>query len=85
LSYSVRVLRRAQKELSRLPSRDYERVRDRIRALADEPRRHGCSKLAGREGWRLRVGDFRVIYEIDDSGAKVTILHGGHRRDIYRR
>ena len=85
MSYSVRVLRRAQKELSRLPSRDYERVRDRIRALADEPRPHGCSKLAWRDGWRLRVGDFRVIYEIDDSAAKVTILHVGHRRDIYRR
>ena len=85
MSYSVWVLRRAQKELSRLPSGTYVKVRDRILALADDPRPHSSRKLAGREGWRLRVGDFRVIYEIDDSGSKVTVLHVGHRRDIYRR
>lgn len=84
MSYSIWVLRRAQKELSRLPGGTYEKVRDRIRTLADEPRPHGCRKLAGREGWRIRVGDFRVIYEIDDRADKVTILHVGHRRDVYR-
>ena len=41
-------------------------------------------KLAGREGWRIRVGNYRVIYEIDDSARQVTILHVGHRKDVYR-
>jgi mRNA interferase RelE/StbE len=55
-----------------------------IDALATEPRPHGGKKLAGREGWRLRVGDYRAVYEIDDAGKKVTILDVGHRREIYR-
>ena len=84
MSYSVWVLRRAQKEIARLPKDSYNQVRDRIRALADDPRPRGCRKLSGREGWRLRVGTYRVLYEIDDEGDKVTVLHVGHRRDVYR-
>ncbi len=85
MSYSVWVLRRAQKELARLPKDSYERVRDRIRALSDDPRPAGCRKLAGREGWRLRVGAYRVVYEIEDAEERITVLHVGHRRDIYSR
>jgi len=44
----------------------------------------GCRKLVGREGWRIRVGNYRVIYEIDEIRHILTILHVGHRRDIYR-
>ena len=84
MSYSVWVLRRAQKELSNLPKNTYARLRTRILALADEPRPPGCRKLSGRDGWRLRVGDYRVVYEIDDAMERVTILHVGHRRDVYR-
>ncbi|MCH7664512.1 MAG: type II toxin-antitoxin system RelE/ParE family toxin [Acidobacteria bacterium] len=84
MNRSVWVLRRAQKELARLPKDSYERVRDRIRALAEDPRPPGCLKLVGREGWRLRVGNYRVVYEIDDAEEKITVLHVGHRRDIYR-
>lgn len=43
----------------------------------------GCKKLVGREGWRIRAGDYRAIYEIDDAQQKVTVLHIGNRRDIY--
>jgi len=84
MRYSLHILRRAQKELAGLPPRDYERACDAIRALADEPRPHGCSKLIGREGWRIRTGDYRVVYEIDDEEQSVTIVHVGHRRDVYR-
>jgi len=84
LSYTVLILRRAQKELAQLPSEAYERVCDAIRALVQDPRPPGCLKLTGREGWRIRVGDYRVIYEIDDKQQVVTILHIGHRRDVYR-
>jgi mRNA interferase RelE/StbE len=84
MTYTIAVLRRAQKELQRLPRADYERVRDAIRALADEPRPPGCVALTGRDGWRIRVGNYRVIYEINDTQHLVTMLHVGHRRDVYR-
>jgi len=84
VSYTVAILRRAQKELTQLPAGAYERVRDAIYALAEHPRPPGCLKLTGREGWRLRVADYRVIYEIDDEQQLVTVLHIGHRRDVYR-
>jgi mRNA interferase RelE/StbE len=83
VSYRVEVLRRAVKALSKLPGRDYERVRDAIRALELEPRPPGCKKLVGRDGWRIRVGRYRVIYEIADVVRVVTVLDVGHRKDIY--
>ena len=84
MPYTVTILRRAQRELAQVPPGSYERVRDAIRALAENPRPSGSTTLAAREGWRIRVGDFRVIYEIDDHQQTVTILHIGHRRDVYR-
>lgn len=84
MSYDIAILRRAQKELTELSTGVYERVRDSIGALAQEPRPPGCVKLTNREGWRIRVGDYRVIYEIDDQQKTVTILNINHRRDIYR-
>ena len=84
MTYRLSILPRAQRELERLHSGIYERIRDAIRALGEEPRPSGCRKLSGRAGWRIRVGDYRVIYEVDDSAAEVTVLHIGHRRDVYR-
>jgi mRNA interferase RelE/StbE len=55
-----------------------------MRLLADDPRPTGALKLTGRDGWRLRIGDFRVIYEIDDKQRNITVLHIGHRPDVYR-
>jgi mRNA interferase RelE/StbE len=83
VSYALYILRRAQKSLAKLPTEAYERIRDDIRALAQNPRPPGCLKLRGREGWRIRVGDYRVIYEIDDKQQVVTVLDIGHRRDVY--
>lgn len=84
MSYTVAILRRAQKELAQLPAGAYEGVREAIRALANDPRPASCSKLVSREGWRIRVRDYRVIYEIDEEQQTVTVLHVGHRRDVYR-
>ena len=83
MSYELLILRRAHKELADLPKADYERVRDAVTALAGNPRPAGGRKLVGREGWRLRAGNYRVIYEIDDAQKKITVLHIGHRRDVY--
>ncbi len=84
MTYSVLILPRAQKELAQLPSESYLRTRDAIQKLGEDPRPPGCLKLIARAGWRLRVGDYRVIYEVDDQQRTVTILHVGHRRDVYR-
>jgi mRNA interferase RelE/StbE len=62
----------------------FEKVVTSIRDLGEDQRPPGCRKLAGREGFRVRVGDYRVIYEIDDAGQCVTVLHVGHRKDVYR-
>lgn len=83
MSYSISILRRAQKVLAVLPKSDYVKMRDAIRELADEPRPHGCRKLTGRDGWRIRVGNYRAIYEIDDENTSIVILDIGDRKDIY--
>lgn len=84
MSYELFIIRRAQKELSRLPADSYTRVRKAIYQLANNQKPTGSKKLIGREGWRIRIGHYRVIYEVDDEHKKLTILHIGHRRDIYR-
>lgn len=82
--YAIALLRRAQKELAGLPQPSYVRVRDAIRAPSNEPGPSGARKLTGRDGWRLRVGSYRVLYEIDDDNRSITVVHIGHRRDVYR-
>lgn len=84
MSYAVLILRRAQKELAQLPPTIYERVKVAILKLSDNPRPRGRQKLTGRQGWRIKAGNYRVIYEIDDERQTVTVLHVGHRRDVYR-
>jgi mRNA interferase RelE/StbE len=82
--YAVTILRRAQRELKDLPPDVFRRVAIALRALGDNPHPPGCQKLTGRDGWRVRVGDYRVVYEIDDAAHSVLVLHVGHRRDVYR-
>ncbi len=83
MSYEVLIRRRAAKQLADLSLRDYDRVKRTISALGDTPRPQGCLKLKGRAGWRIRVGDYRVIYEVDDPNLTVTVLDVGNRRDVY--
>ena len=56
-----------------------------IDRLAEEPRPHGTVKLAGRDDYRIRVGDWRVVYEVDDVRRRVIVVRVAHRRDVYRR
>ena len=84
MSYSVFILPRAKKEFSALPKPEYEKVKQAMLALDTNPRPANCSKLTGRDGWRIRVGNYRLIYTIDDKARIVTVLHIGHRRDVYR-
>lgn len=76
----------AQRQLRRLPPGDAARLRGPILALAIEPRPPGAAKLAGTEFWRLRVGDLRVIYVVDDSASLVVVLKVARRSEsTYRR
>lgn len=84
MSYQLAILRRAVKELAQLPEKDRLRIEADIESLATNPRPHGVKKLTGREGYRIRSGDYRVVYEITDRQRTVTVLHVGNRKDIYR-
>jgi mRNA interferase RelE/StbE len=83
-SYSLLIKRSAAKELEALPLKDRRRIVARIHALATEPRPQGLEKLSGAEKYRVRQGDYRVLYSIDDSARSVVIIKIGHRRDVYR-
>ena len=84
MGYTIDILPRAQRELGRLHLEIYKRVLNAILDLAQDPRPSSCRKLKDRDGWRIRIGNYRVVYEIDDQQQTVTVLHIGHRRDIYR-
>ena len=82
--YSVQFVRSARKELERLEDSVLRRVWPRIEALGENPRPPGCKKLRGsRDLWRIRVGDYRVVYQIDDRVTLVEIRAIGDRKDVY--
>jgi len=83
LSYEVRIISSAEKEMNRLPKTVHARLSKKILSLEDNPRPRGVRKLGGREEYRLRVGDYRILYTIDDRNHIVTILAVGHRREVY--
>ena len=85
MSYKVEILKRAAKRLAKLPSKDYQKIKNAIRDLAINPRPQGYLKLKGStDKYRIRVGNYRVIYEIFDRKLIVTVVDLGHRKDIYR-
>ncbi len=74
------------KELRRLPKPQLGRVVRRIQLLADDPRGKGCIKLQGADGiYRVRQGDYRIIYTINDSTVTILVIKVGHRKDVYER
>ncbi len=83
-NYSVVIKSSAQKELDALDGAVFSRIDRRIVALAENPRPSGCKKLKGyKDQWRIRIGDWRVVYFIDDSAERVSITRVGHRREVY--
>ncbi|MEM7587829.1 MAG: type II toxin-antitoxin system RelE/ParE family toxin [Acidobacteriota bacterium] len=84
-AYSVYFARSARRELERLPNEVARRILSRLQDLTTNPRPSGCRKLTGSSHlWRIRVGDYRVIYEIKDEALEVDISVIRHRRDAYR-
>lgn len=83
-SYRLLIKPFAAKELEALPLKDCRRIATKIQHLASEPRPAGTEKLSGQEKYRLRQGDYRVLYSVDDAQLAVVIVKIGHRRDVYR-
>jgi mRNA interferase RelE/StbE len=81
--YTVLILPPAQKQLNKLPNTIASRIEDKLLELEDDPRPPGCKKLRGRDAWRIRIGDYRAIYEIHDGKLIVTVITIGHRREVY--
>ena len=84
MPYSLLILPRADRALRSLSENDAERIDAAIEGLAENPRPVGSKKLKGEEAYRIRVGDYRVVYSIDDNKRIVLIADIGHRREIYR-
>lgn len=84
MTYFIDIKRSAQKSLENIPENIQKKVISAIRGLASNPRPSGSKKLSGREGWRIRVGDYRVIYEIHDQRLIIVVVNVGHRSIIYR-
>ncbi len=82
--YTVRIKRSAEKELNALPDKTVERLAQAILKLEREPRPPGSKKLRGVEDYRLRVGQYRILYSVDDRQRVVVVSGVGHRRDVYR-
>ena len=83
MTYRVEISRRAAKAVTGLDKPVRRKVLAAIGALAGDPRPAGCKKLAGQETWRIRVGDYRILYEIHDQVLLVIVVDMGHRREIY--
>lgn len=83
-SYKLLIKRSATKELEPVSQKERRRIVARIEALAANPRPPRCEKLSGEEKYRVRQGDYRVVYGIDDERKEILIVKIGHRRDVYR-
>jgi len=81
--YKLFIEKSVFKLLKNIPERDYKRIIASISTLANNPRPPGCKKLKGRPGYRIREGNYRIIYEINDKILTVTVIGAGDRKEIY--
>ena len=82
--YQIELRRQAQRALDKLPENDFQAVIEAIQELAQNPRPRGVEKVKTMGLWRIRQGDYRIIYHIDDKQRLITVVLLGHRREIYR-
>lgn len=86
MTYRIEFSRHVQKQFKKLPPQIQQRLQSQIDVLATEPRPSGAKKLAGTDTqYRIRVGDYRVVYEVQDAVLLIILLRIGHRREIYRK
>lgn len=84
MTYSIQVLPVAARAIRKLPPEAKRRIEAAIELLAEEPRPPAAKKLTARPEWRVRTGDYRVLYRIEDQVLTVVVVHAGHRREVYR-
>ncbi len=84
MSYQVLILPTAARDCDRLSKETYLRCQKSISKLGENPRTSGAIKLVGEDGYRIRVGDYRILYRIDDLAKKIFIYRVKHRREVYR-
>jgi mRNA interferase RelE/StbE len=85
VNYKINLTSFAHRQLDRLHGDSYNRIESAINSLSKNPQPTGCRKLEGvAEQWRIRVGEYRILYTIDDAKSEISILKIGHRRDVYR-
>jgi len=83
-SYKLLIKSSAAKELESVPSKDRRRIVKKIQSLSSDPRPSGCEKLSGGEKYRIRQGNYRILYTIQDDVLIITVIRVGHRREVYR-
>ncbi len=82
--YTVLIAPGAQKEVLNLPKVAQQRIDKAIRGLSSNPRPQGCKKLVGTDAWRVRVGEYRIVYSVEDNILTVEVVKVSHRKDVYR-
>ena len=82
--YELRFKPSVAKDLRGLPKQDVQRIVSCIESLRENPRAPGCTKLSGADLYRMRQGDYRIVYAIDDGAVTVEVVRVGHRSDVYR-
>ena len=86
MSYRVEFTTAAARQVRKLPRPARDRVLDAIEDLGEDPRPHGAKKLVGEQtAWRIRIGDYRVIYDLFDSELTISVVRAAHRREVYDR
>jgi mRNA interferase RelE/StbE len=84
-AYQVLLSKSARKQLNTLPLFIHNKIVEDIAALAETPRPTSCKKLKSQKNaWRIRIGDYRIIYEIEDKQLRILVIAIGHRKDIYK-
>jgi len=82
--YSIFFKESVKKDLDSISKNNLQRIMERIGGLAENPRQAGCEKLSGQEKYRIRQGNYRIIYSIQDTQLTVWVVKVGHRREVYR-
>lgn len=83
-SYRIVIKKSATKEIEKIEAKDRSRIIEKIRSLATDPHQLGSKKLSGQEKYRIRQGNYRILYQITDDQLIVTVVKIGHRKDVYR-
>ncbi|MBW8040277.1 MAG: type II toxin-antitoxin system RelE/ParE family toxin [Planctomycetes bacterium] len=82
--YKITIKNSAAKELAEIPKKDLPKIVKHIQSLAQNPRPHGSQKLSRKEEYRVRQGNYRIVYSVDDKVLTVDVVQIGHRREVYR-